>query len=681
MMRVTFLRKILSILFISLMVISPGYGEEEVVEEENNLISLNFRDVDIKQFIESVSKIARHNFLVDRRVSGKVTIIAAEPIPRENLYDVMLSVLHFYGFAVVPDGDITKIIVAADAPRLAPRELKDEEHELITEIVRVQNIAADQLTKVIRPMLSKSAQVVSLPKGDSLIISDIQTNLERIKKIIARIDVVEVRDYEIIQLRHAPVGDIISLVNAIYKSNNKAISLNLQADKRTNRLIVTASPDVRQAIRALIANLDTPLASNANVKVIYLRYADAQNLANILNRLTTSEAFKSVVAEQKQGQETEVKKDDKAKDAKDAKEQPTETEAQSSVTEIKSGIQADTALNALIVSGSDAFIFAVEGIIRQLDVRRAQIIIETIIAELTDGFQRELGVDWGVIGSGGAAIIDLSGNLRSIAGAGLGAGGALRTAELGRGGLIGGVGSGSLSNGWTALYRLLNTDSRSNVLSTPYIVTLDNEEATFTVGDNVPFRTSVVGTGSDRTVNYERKDVGIKLVIRPQVTGGDTVKLTIDQEVSNVIRSGERGDDDQLTTTVRQITTTVQVRDGGLVALGGLLQDSQTESGSKVPGLGDIPYVGYLFRSQASTLRKTNLMIFMRPRIIKDDAALASYSYGKYNNIRQLQLNYPRANSLLFAREVPRLRDLSQLSFFTDLGEKRDYRDLLVPDK
>ena len=668
----------LSLLVLAFFLVTASQAEDGI-QKDNGQISLNFRDVDIKQFIESVSKISKHNFLIDRRVSGKVTIIASEPIPRENLYDLMLSVLHFYGFAAVPDGDITKIVVAADAARFAPSEVENEQHELITEVVRVRNIDADQLTKVIRPMLSKNAQVVSLPKGDSLIISDVQTNLVRIKKIIGSVDVVEVRDYEIIQLQHAPVGDMISLVNSIYKNNNKAISLNLQADKRTNRLIVTASTDVREAIRELISNLDTPLVQDGNVKVIYLRYADAQNLANILNRLTSSEAFKSVVAEQKKEQQTEGSKEAPKEQPKEQpEEQPVQQTAQTSVTDIKSGIQADTALNALIVSGSPSFILAVEGIIRQLDVRRAQIIIETIIAELTDDFQRELGVDWGTIGSSGTAILDLSGNLAAVGSAATGVGAAAAAATLGRGGLIGGIASGSLDGGWGALYRVLSSDSRSNVLSTPYIVTLDNEEATFNVGRNIPVRTSEVESDGDITTNYERRDVGISLVIKPQVTGSDTIKLTINQEVSDVLDSRIDG---QIQTTQRKITTTVQMRDGGLVALGGLLEDNQQETSSKVPGLGDVPFLGYLFRSQKSSLRKTNLMIFMRPRIIKDDATIASFSYGKYNNIRQAQLNHPRSNSLFFAREVPRLRDLSELSFFTDLGRGRDYRDLLVPQE
>ncbi len=668
--------RILFVIFTLFVVLMPVQAQEET----NGGITLNFRETDIKQFIESVSKLTKRNFLIDRRVSGKVTIIASEPIPRENLYDVMLSVLHFYGFAVVPDGDITKIVVAADAPRFAPSEREEELHELVTEVVKTDNIEAGQLTKVIRPMLSKSAQVVSLPKGDSLIISDVQTNVDRIKKIIASMDVVEVKDYDIIQVQHAAAGDIISLVNSIYKNNNKAISLNLQADKRTNRLIVTASREVRQAIADLVAALDTPVAGSANVKVVYLRYADAQNLANILGRLTSSDAFKSLVAEQAQetgDKQGEKEGEQKEEEAKQREDQSKEQQTTGLAGDIKSGIQADIGLNALIISGSDAFIRAVESIIQQLDVKRAQIIIETIIAELTDEFSRTLGVDWAVLGGSGAAVIDLSGALGRVGAAGVAGGelgAAIEAAEIGRGGVIGGGASVNGDSGWGVLYRLLSTDSRSNVLSTPYIVTLDNEEASFTVGNNIAIRTSVTGTGDDQTTNIERKDVGINLVIKPQVTGGDTVKLNIDQEVSAVAPSSVGG---EVVTTVRKITTTVQVRDGGLVALGGLLEDRQSESGAKVPGLGDIPYLGYLFRSQESNLRKTNLMIFMRPRIIKDEAAIASYSYGKYNNIRQLQLNYPRFNSLLFEREVPRLKDLSTLSFFIDLGEGRNYEDLL----
>ena len=666
-------------------VYASNHDTASVSTSGEGFLSLNFRDVDIRQFIESVSKLTKRNFLIDSRVKGRVTIIAAEPISKEDLYDVMLSVLHFYGFAAIPDGSITKIVTAADAPRFPASEEEKERHAFITEVVKVNNLNVAELIKVIRPMLSKRATVTSLPKGDSVVISDTKNNLARIKEVIKRVDVVGIFDYEVIPVEHAPVDSLIGMINNIYKNNNKALKLNLQADKRTNRLIVSGSAEVRRAVRALVRSLDTPLTSSANIKVIYLRYADAQNLANILTRLTSSDAFKSVAAAaepsaaQTTPQPTTQQNQRQTQQQRQAATAAADQASSGGSAEVKAGIQADVALNALIISGGGNFISAVEGIIRQLDVARAQVIIEVIIAELTDTLTRELGVDWIYNNPTGAGVVDLSSRLSQVA-PGVLSGGSAAGAALGlaEGGLVTGAFSGTVENGWGALLRVLNSDQRANILSTPYIVTLDNEEASFTVGDNVPFRVSSTNTDGNVVETTERRDVGTTLVIKPQVTGGDSVKLNINQEVSSVQRQ-VTGPDNQVITSVRKIVTTVQVRSGGLIVLGGLQREEQTENSNKVPGLGDIPYLGHLFKNQNSQLIKSNLMLFMRPRIIKDEAAIASISHGKYNSIRQEQLNYPRFNSLFTRRQTPKLRDLSKMGLFTDFGRARAVSDLVDP--
>ena len=654
---------------------NPVFATNHDITTENQELSLNFRNVDIRQFIESVAKLTGKNFLVDRRVSGRITIIASQPIAQESLYDVMLSVLQFYGYTAIVDGDIVKIIPFAEAQSLAPSEVYDERHSFITEIIKIKNLNPAELIKVVRPMLSKQAQLTSLPKGNSLIISDIQANLDRVKGVINRMDVVEIQDYEIVQLQHAQVDTIIGMINAIYKANNQALNINMQADKRTNRIIISASSGVRLAIKELINTLDIPISANANIKVVYLRYADAQTLANILNRLTSSEAFKAVLSEGVQEGQAPKSSALTPTPTQQAAQKRQQQQQAAGGGEVKSGIQADVGLNALIISGDNNFIGAVESIIRQLDVKRAQIIIEVIIAELTDEFRKEFGVDWIYNSPSGGATLDLSGRLGQLATSGnqLGTG-----VGLAKGGLFGGGYQGTANDGWGALYKLLNSDTRSNILATPYIVTLDNEEASFIVGENRPFVTgTVTGSNDQVTRTIERRDVGINLVITPQVTGGDTVKLSINQEVSNVLPGST--DSEQITTTVRKITTNVQVRDGGLIILGGLLSDVQSEEISKLPGLGDAPFLGYLFRDQSTILTKTNLMIFMRPRIIKDEAAIASLSHGKYNSLRQTQLSFPRFNTFLSRKNIPQLRDLSEISLFTDLGNKRKIEDLLEP--
>ncbi|MBE8183105.1 MAG: hypothetical protein HAW61_06275, partial [Candidatus Portiera sp.] len=462
-------------------------------------------------------------------------------------------------------------------------------------------------------------------------------------------------------LNNADAGEIIATVNAIFKANNPGLTLSIQPDKRTNRVIISGSRDVRKQIKQIIASLDIPLSGDANIKVIYLRYAEAQNLANILNRLTSSEAFDALADNQA---EAAKPNQNQAK-----KEKQTAPKQAASTNEVKSGIQADVGLNALIISGGSNFIAAVESIIRQLDVKKAQIIIEVIIAELTDTFTRELGVDW-VYNKGGVAFgTDLSGSGR-LAGLANTATKVAAGVGIAQGGFFGAAYSGTINDGWGALYKLLSTDSRSNIVATPYIVTLDNEEASFSVGENRPFVTGTVTSGETTTRNVERRNIGINLVVTPQVTAGDTVKLAINQEISNAIsNSASENDNLGITTTERKISTNVQVRDGGLIILGGLVQDAQSESANKVPGLGDIPFLGYLFRSQRSLLGKSNIMIFMRPRVLHDDATIASVSYGKYNSLRQTQLALPQYNSLLSKSQFPQLQDLRDIDLFTDFGK------------
>lgn len=670
------MKKLLSLLLLAMLITLPGIADEHNTPEEatgpsaisEETLSLNFRNVDISQFIESVATLTGRNFLVDRRVTGRITIIASQPIAKSSLYDVMLSVLQFYGFTAINDGDITKVIPFAEGRSLSPSAYDLERHGFVTEIIKVNNIAAAEIIKIIKPMLTKQAQISAIAKGNSIIVSDTQASIKRAKGVINRMDRVEIDDYEIISLNNAEASSIIATVNSIYKANNQALSLNLQADRRTNRIIISGSKDVRDRIKEIIATLDVPIGINANIKVIYLRYAEAQNIANILNRLTSSEAFEALASQ--------PSNQDSTKPAA-AKQAANKNEVSSaSGGEVKSGIQADVGLNALIISGSGNFIGAVESIIRQLDVKKAQIVIEVIIAELTDDLTRELGVDWIYRSSTGGFVADLSGRIGNLAtstnqfATGVGA------AE---GGLFGAAYRGTINDGWGALYKALSTDIRSNILATPYLVTLDNEEASFSVGENRPFVTGTVTSDNGQTTrNVERRNIGINLVVTPQVTAGDTVKLAINQEVSNAVPN-TAGENSNLgiTTTERKISTNVQVRDGGLIILGGLLSNQQTENIGKVPGLGDIPFLGYLFRNQNSRLSKTNIMIFMRPRVLIDEATIASFSHGKYNNLRQTQISFPQYDSFIPKSNFPQLKDLREVDLFTDYGKPPSVNSIL----
>lgn len=667
------------ILLVALLVLAPltifaptSNADQHDGTSKDESLSLNFRNVDIAQFIESVATITGKNFLIDRRVTGRITIIASQPIARDSLYDVMLSVLQFYGFTAIPDGDIIKVIPFAEGQILSPSYVDDERHGFITEIIKINSVAVGEVIAIIKPMLTPQARITPVGKSRNIMISDTQSSIDRAKNMIRRLDTVEVNEYEIIPLNNAEAGEIIATVTAIFVANNPGFTLNLQADQRTNRVIISGSREVRRQIKKIISSLDIPLSGDANIKVIYLRYADAQSLANILTRLTSSEAF-AALADNQAGTPAVAVQPAPAN-------QPAAPQPSASASEVQSGIQADTGLNALIISGGSNFIAAVESIIRQLDVKKAQIIIEVIIAELTDAFTRELGVDW-VYNSGGVALTaDLSGNVGRLA---------TSTTQLAtgvgiaQGGLFGAAYRGTVNDGWGALYKLLSTDSRSNIVATPYIVTLDNEEASFSAGENRPFVTGTVTSDTNQvTRNVERRNVGINLVVTPQVTAGDTVKLAISQEISNALdNSAGENADLGITTTERKISTNVQVRDGGLIILGGLVSSQQSETNSKVPGLGDIPFLGYLFRNQQSLLGKTNIMIFMRPRILHDEATIASVSYGKYNSLRQSQLALPQYNSLLPKSSFPQLQDLRDIDLFTDYGKQPNLDNILKTTK
>ncbi len=640
-------------------------------------LSINFRNVDIGLVVESVSKLTGRNFILDPRVNGRVTLLASTPVNEEDLYEVLLNILHVYGFAAIPGTDITKIVPAAIARSYAPAYTEKERHALITEVIKVVNNSSQQLVAVLRPMLSQNAHLVALANGNSLVVSDVKVNVERIKKIITKIDTVQKRDYDIIQLNHASAEHVMALVQSIYKNNNETLALNLQIDTRTNRLILSASKDLRLAARALIAELDTPLDSGSNVRVLYLKFAKAENLVPVIESLLNSDSFKSIAT-------TNASAGDPLAAALQPKgaTKPSVVAIQqaSTIQSLSNGnpsallnttsVTADTDLNALIISGPSSIIGSLEAVIRKLDIPRAQVSIEVIIAELSDNQLNELGLDW-IANTNIKAIGDLSGNLTSALTAATQTGGVAALAALAQGkGMVTGIGSGSLTDGWAMLISAIDSDGTSNVLSTPYIITLDNEEANFVAGEDVPFvtgsSTTSAGASTSPFQTISRKQLGIKLKVKPQITGGDTIKLEISQEVSSVVPNSINASD--LVTSVRQIETVVQVNDNGVIALGGLQQNRQLETTNSIPILSSIPLLGALFRYQNSEMRKTTLMLFLRPRILKNDSDLSAMSYAKYHHFRSQQMEYNKNRSFIDYNERPLLPELRSLPMVLDLG-------------
>ena len=664
--------------------------------EEEELFSVNFRNVDLVLVIESVARLVGKNFLIDPRVRGSVTLIASEPVGANSLYDILLTILHVYGYTAVPSDQAIRILPAQVAQSFAPAgQPSAASAEIINEIITLKYVDTTQVVNVVRPLMSQQAQLVPLANNSKILVIDTRANIERLKRIIASVDIIESDDLDIIGLRYTQASDIKTIVMAIYSSYKKLKNIDIQVDERTNRLIVIAPVDIRRAIRALIADLDVELPSSSNVKVIYLKFAKADRLAPLLESIISEEGFNpgaisgassssssaapnipANVPEQVRQQAAQRQQRNNEQQNQNA---DTPASSSSSSTNLSAAapvtIQADEDLNALIINGPREYIDAVMVLINQLDLPRAQVVIEVIIAEVSNTITRSLGIDSLIYGPAGGYAADITGNLAGLATED-GTLDALSILDASNSGILTGIGGASsdLSSGWGFLVKALHTDAYTNILSTPYIVTLDNQEAEFVVGDNIPVVTGSTDSDGDPFQTIERQDVGIALKILPQINGDNSIRMDLEQEISSV--TDNTIDAVDVVTSTRKIVTSVNVRDGGLIALGGLMQDNQSESSRKIPLLGDIPIIGNLFKSQSNNVDKTNLMLFMRPRILKDDASVASLSYSKYNAMRLEQLNArTELDNWLKLDDAPVLRKLDSSTLIFDFGDNAPSSD------
>ena len=590
-------------------------------------ITLNLKDADIRALISTVSKFTGKNFIIDPRVKAKVTVISANTLTPEAVYEVFLSVLQVHGYAAVPTGSVIKIVPEVNAKQgPLPLSTSNESFpadELITKIVRLNHVPAAQLVPILRPLVPQQGHLAAYNPTNTLIITDHAGNIKRLLKIIAGVDRPDSDELEIIPLKHASASELVRILNSLNaggSAKDASKKIKLAADDRTNSILVTGDRSSRLRMRATISYLDTPLEDGSgNTHVIYLKYAKAENLAKIL---------------------TGLKEESKRAGASKVKAAPKKITTGSVISQ-NAIIQADEETNALIITADPNTVKNLRAVIRQLDIRRAQVLIEAIIAEITITNDKEIGVGLAVDGTSrdsGALPVGVSNfaGIGDLLTAAIG-GTAVTSAPSGLSFAVGGEGGSGVRYG--ALLRALQTDQNTNILSTPNIVTLDNEEAELIVGQNLPFVTgSFTGTGSTDPNNpfqtIERQDVGLTLKVTPQINEGDTVQLVIEQETSSVIPGTvELG----IATRKRSIKTSVLVDDGGILILGGLIQEEVTDTESKVPLLGDIPIIGFLFRSQSTTKSKANLMVFLRPSILRDHRDATFVTNEKYNYIRGIE--------------------------------------------
>ncbi len=609
--------------------------------------SPNFKGTDINEFINVVGKNLKKTIIVDPNVRGKVNVRSYELLNEKQYYQFFLNVLEVNNYAVVEmENGILKVVRNKDAKTAAIPVVGEKNpgvgDEMVTRVVQVKNVSVRELAPLLRQFSNQAGggHVVNYDPSNVIMMTGPAATVNRLVDIVQRVDRAGDQEVEIVELKHASSGEMVRIIEKIYKGGTAKqtqptfLIPKIVADERTNAVIVSGEPQARSRAIALINRLDSELQSNGNTKVFYIRYAKAEDLVKVLKGVS-----ETIAAEEAQGKK------------------PNQRRNSSSNRDIS--IEAHPDSNALVITAEPDMMRSLQAVIQQLDIRRAQVLVEAIIVEVFDGTGINLGVqlmhrEGGIMQFNNGQSVPIT----SIAGAALAARGQQGTTtqtvvdgniqttttpdELGDYtalaqvlGNVNGAMFGTVSGDWAAVIQAVSTDTNSNVLSTPYITTLDNQEASFIVGQEVPTITGTT-TGNNNSNPFQtvdRKEIGIKLKVTPQINEGDSVQLNIEQEVSSL--SGATSVD--ITINKRELKTTIMADDGGIVVLGGLIDEDVQESVSRVPLLGSIPVLGRLFSSTSTTSRKRNLLVFIRPTIIRDGAVMSDISRRKYKFIRDQQ--------------------------------------------
>ncbi|MGQ0529405.1 MAG: type II secretion system secretin GspD [Panacagrimonas sp.] len=607
-------------------------------------VTLNLKDAEISTLIQTVSEVTGRNFIVDPRVKGKVTVISASPMDEDGLYQTFLAVLQVQGFAAIPAGDTIKIVPETNARQDGGGYNSGGAglaiDEVVTHVYPIQNVSAAQLVPILRPLVPQWGHLAAYAPSNMLIISDRAANVVRLERLIRQIDLSGDRGIEIVKLEHASAAEIVRVLTTFVQGDKQPQQDPTQrpvaviADERSNAVLIGGDRSERQKLLDIIAQLDVPVGEDGATQVVYLRFASAENLAPIL-----------------EGYAQEVNKT-AAGGAPAAGAAPTTSSSGGGANGIR--VLADNDTNALIITAPPKAMRQVRDVIARLDIRRAQVLVEAIIAEIGETKSGSLGVDWALFNGeriAAAGILDPA-TLGAIQGvgqlAGSGSGSANRDLAalglLGNGINIAGGRDGGDGTSFAILLKAIKGDGDSNVLSTPTLVTLDNEEAEISVGQEVPFLTgsfSNTGATGGSTLNpfqtIERKDVGLTLGITPQINEGDNIKLKLKLEVSSLV-TGSTGGAVDLVTNKRTLTNTVSVENGQVLVLGGLIDDNLNDSQRGVPFLSDIPLIGSLFRFRSVQKNKRNLMVFIKPAILRKQSEGDYYSRSKYEALRGAQL-------------------------------------------
>lgn len=642
----------------------------------------NFKGTEIQEFINIVGKNLNKTIIVDPTIRGKINVRSYDMLNDEQYYQFFLNVLQVYGYAVVEmENNVIKVVKDKDAKVANIRVADDKQpglgDELVTRIVALYNTEAKQLAPLLRQLNDNAGggNVVNYDPSNVLMITGRAAVVNKLVEIVKQVDKQGDVDVTVVKLDFASAGEIVRIVETLYRSGGvnqpqtPGQAPKVVADERTNSVVVSGDPRSRERAVELIKRLDAEQASSGNTKVRYLKYAKAKDLAEVLTGFAKQ-------------------LEDKANAGSNAAAGGSAAKRRNEIT-----IMAHEETNALVINAEPDQMRTIEDVINQLDIRRAQVLVEAIIVELSEGDSIGLGVQLGSL-SGGLTQFNNVGSTIGQIGAGVWDARDTQPAQVttidGNGNPVtsnnptvdgdittlasalnnvSGAALGVVSGDFAALLQAVATDTNSNVLATPSITTLDNQEASFIVGDEVPVITGAQNSengNSNPFQTVERKEVGVKLKVVPQINEGNAVKLTIEQEVSNI--NGNTSVD--VTFATRRLTTTVMADSGQIVVLGGLINEETQESVQKVPLLGDIPFIGQLFRSSNSRKTKRNLMVFIKPTIVRDGVTMEGIAGRKYNYFRALQLDQQtRGVNLMPDAQVPVLEEMTPSNVSPEINE------------
>ena len=614
-------------------------------------ITPNFKDADITQIIEAVMMATGKNFIIDPRVRAQVTMLSSTPMTSDQFYQAFLAILQVHGFIAVPSGSVIKIVPDANMRQYPSQDLPNgvspSSEEVVTQVIAVKNLSAAQLVPVLRPLMPQNAQLSSVTGTNILILSDHANNVSRMMRIVARIDEVGNPDFDVMALQSATAGDTARVLNTLLAQTEGGTTVRIVADDRSNSIIVSGDPTVRLRVKTLVAQLDEPVQNGTSTQVRYLLYSDATELATRLKEQMGARGTTGAASPPPRQFGAQPIPNAQGNTAPAVPTPTTATQPGPATISLAGGdasIWADKDTNALVMTADPRTMRALNGVIDKLDIRRPQVLVQAIIADVAVDKTDDLGINWAVDGSytnvgvggfiapvAGTSILDLYNDVK---------GGGTATSSSPPTGATVGIGRLKASGvNFALMLRALQGDARTNIIATPSVVTRDNQEAKMEVAQQVPFLTGQYSTTNGTGQAFQtiqQQDVGTLLTVTPTLSAGDVVMLKLDVESSSISSSASGIAGDPITNK-NQITTSVLIKDGGTLVLGGLIQDSVTNNEQSIPILSKLPLLGELFRTRNNQKTKSNFLIFLQPRILRDDEEAAVETGSKYNYMRSEQ--------------------------------------------